>query len=355
MYEKQKHFLVRAACWATAASLLWLCLRYLLGWLLPFLLALGIAALVDPAIEAVRRRMHLRRVFLSAVFTLLLFSAAAALVATLLKHLLRQANEALQRLPAYLTGLPALADSIFRRLESFSASCPAGLREDMEQLVARLPEQFSALAGDFSAAGLRFLASLAASLPQAGLFCVTTALAMFFSVSTYPAIAAFVRRQLSPAGQTWAKGLRNHLFSTLGKWLKAQCILLTLTFFQLLVGFLLLRQPYALLLAVTVALIDALPVFGTGTVLLPWSALLLLAGNVPRSLALAALYAVIAFVRSVTEPRIMAAQAGLPPLPALVAMYAGFRALGVGGMILCPIALLLLKQLHDAGYLKLWK
>ena len=99
----------------------------------------------------------------------------------------------------------------------------------------------------------------------------------------------------------------------------------------------------------------ALPVFGTGTVLLPWAAVCLLAGQAPRAVALAALYAVISAVRSLLEPKVMAAQAGLPPLAALAAMYAGFRALGVAGMILLPMALLFVKQLHDEGYVGLWK
>ena len=98
-----------------------------------------------------------------------------------------------------------------------------------------------------------------------------------------------------------------------------------------------------------------LPVFGTGTVLLPWAAACLLLGQAPRAVALAALYAVISAVRSFLEPKVMAAQAGLPPLAALAAMYAGFRAFGVAGMILLPVALLFVKQLHDQGYVGLWK
>ena len=141
----------------------------------------------------------------------------------------------------------------------------------------------------------------------------------------------------------------------MGKWCKAQCILLGITFCELLAGLLLLRQGYALLLAALIAVIDALPVFGTGTVLVPWGALCLLTGNVPKGLGLLALYGVISLVRSVLEPKIMAAQVDLPPLAALAAMYVGFCAFGVAGMVLCPMALLFVKQLHDSGWLRLWK
>ena len=88
---------------------------------------------------------------------------------------------------------------------------------------------------------------------------------------------------------------------------------------------------------------------------LPWAAACLLLGQAPRAVALAVLYAVISAVHSFLEPKVMAAQAGLPPLAALAAMYAGFRAFGVAGMILLPVALLFVKQLHDQGYVGLWK
>ena len=71
--------------------------------------------------------------------------------------------------------------------------------------------------------------------------------------------------------------------------------------------------------------------------------------------ALLALFAVISVVRSVLEPKLMAAQAGLPPLASLCAMYVGFCAMGVAGMVLAPMALMLVKQLRDGGYIRLWR
>lgn len=82
---------------------------------------------------------------------------------------------------------------------------------------------------------------------------------------------------------------------------------------------------------------------------------LVVLGTVAAGLVLLALYGVISLVRSVLEPKIMAAQVDLPPLAALAAMYVGFCAFGVAGMVLCPMALLFVKQLHDSGWLRLWK
>lgn len=354
MQEKQRAFLVRTAYWAVWAVLLWLGVRYLLRWLLPFLLALALAAAVEPVIAWCRRRMGLKRGFTAAVVTIAVTGAILALAAVIVWQLIRQAAELLGQLPELLAGLPGMTEDLRQRLEDFCAACPQGLRSWLEEVPALLGTLAAGVAQRASEACITAAAALAAALPGVFLFCGTTALAVFFTAGSYPRVMAFFRRQLGHRLDR-ARGVKANLLSTLGKWCRAQAILLGVTFCQLLAGFLLMGQRYALLLAAVTALVDALPVFGTGTVLLPWAAVCLLAGQAPRAVALAALYAVISAVRSLLEPKVMAAQAGLPPLAALATMYAGFRALGVAGMILLPMALLFVKQLHDEGYVGLWK
>ena len=354
MQEKQRAFLVRTAYWAVWAVLLWLGVRYLLRWLLPFLLALALAAAVEPVIAWCRRRMGLKRGFTAAVVTIAVTGAILALAAVIVWQLIRQAAELLGQLPGLLAGLPGMTEDLRQRLEDFCAACPQGLRSWLEEVPALLGTLAAGVAQRASGACITAAAALAAALPGVFLFCGTTALAVFFTAGSYPRVMAFFRRQLGHRLDR-ARGVKANLLSTLGKWCRAQAILLGVTFCELLAGFLLMGQRYALLLAAVTALVDALPVFGTGTVLLPWAAVCLLAGQAPRAVALAALYAVISAVRSLLEPKVMAVQAGLPPLASLAAMYAGFRALGVAGMILLPMALLFVKQLHDEGYVGLWK
>ena len=353
--QREKAFLIKAAYLAAVLAVCWLMLRYALVWLLPFLLALGFAALMEPVITLARRKLHLQRGFLAAVLTLALLALVITLGVVLVGQLIRQVTELAQRLPELLSALPALADRIAQRLRSFCAGCPDGVRQWITQALEHLEQTASeALSGLYPAA-LRLAGSMVSALPQVMLFCATTALALFFTAAAYPKLMAFLRRQLSPQRLQTAAAIKASLVTTIGKWLRAQCLLIVITFFQLLAGLLLIRQPYALLLAVVIAFIDALPVFGTGTVLLPWAVLCCLEGNFPKGIALTALYLVIWLVRSIMEPKLMAKSAGLPPLPALMAMYVGFCAMGVAGMIFGPILLLLVKQLHDGGYLHLWK
>jgi predicted PurR-regulated permease PerM len=110
-----------------------------------------------------------------------------------------------------------------------------------------------------------------------------------------------------------------------------------LTFLQGFIGLALLRVPYAFLLAVLLAVVDFLPLLGTGVILLPWAAVSLLLGEVKLGIGLAVLYGVTSVVRQVLEPKLIGEGLGLHPLVSLAAMYGGLRLFGVWGMILAPL------------------
>lgn len=355
MYEKQKQFLIRLAYIAACLFLFWLFFRYLAVWLLPFLIAMGLATLAEPGINFCRVRLHFKRSFTAAVFTLLLVGLLITLLSLMIARLFDEAYAFLTQLPHYLTALPDLASELRARMERFCAACPENLRVWMDAMTDQVLGQVVNIFSSFSEKCLDQITKAVTSLPQVLLFCATTALAVFFTTSSFPSVMAFLRRQMTEPRLQKARGVKANLFSTLGKWLKAELILFAITFVLLFIGLLLIGQDYALLLGLLIALVDALPVFGIGTVLIPWVLVCLLVGDVPRGIALVALYAVISLVRSIMEPKIMAAQAGLSPLVALAAMYIGFCTFGVWGMILFPILLLFVKQLHDGGYLKIWK
>ena len=136
----------------------------------------------------------------------------------------------------------------------------------------------------------------------------------------------------------------------LGGWFRAQLKLMAVTFVLLLTGFLLLRIQMPLVLALTVALLDALPLFGTGTVLIPWGLLAMASGNLRRGTGLLLLYGLAALTRNVLEPRLLGSQMGVSPLLTLLAIYGGYRAFGFGGMLLLPILTMLGAELLRLKY-----
>ena len=353
--QKKKDFLIAAAYWFTVAAIGYLCLRYLLGYLMPFLLALAIAGGCEKGISFLGRKLHLKRSFLAAVVTLTLVSSFAALLAAGVSALLRQAMSFLAELPLYLQQLPRFSDEMLQRLEEFCTSCGADMRPWLQEGVHSLTSQLGVWLGKLSQRCLQWVTAAVSRLPRAALFTVTAALAVFFTIGSYPQIKAFLRRQFSEERRRSLREFRDGTVTSVKQWLRAQLLLLGITFAELLAGLALLRMPYALLIAAVTALIDALPVFGSGIVLLPWAAICFCSGAMPRGLALTALYAVVTLVHNLAAPKLLATQSGMTPLVSLLAMYVGFCAGGVWGMLLGPVAAMLLCQFRENGLLHLWK
>lgn len=344
----------------TITVLLWIIgavvfFKWLLAPLLPFLLALALSAMVEPLVQKIRRGMKVRRSFAAGLVTTLLLLVLGGGVTLLLARLAVELREWSGRLPELMERFPVIWNGMLDQLERWYAASPSLIRSALDLLAGQLMEEGPSLAGTAGTRLMGAASSLLSALPDAGLFLATTVLAVYFTSLNYPAILAFLKRQLPATWQAKCRDAAHCFRSTILKWLRAEFLLILSTFAILLTGFLWMRLDFALLAAVFTALVDALPVLGTGTVLFPWALGCFLMGDTGRGLALLALYAVGLIAHTLLEPRLLAGQADLPPITALLAMYLGFRFMGVGGMILLPVVLLLLKQFQDAGVIRLWK
>lgn len=353
--QRKKTFLLHLGALLGVLLIVYFSSRYLLLWILPFLAAYAVAAAIEPALLWMRRRFHLKRGFCAAVLTLALLSLVFTLVGFLGVGLFREMTDLLASAPQLLEGVPALFLRFEQRLDQYCAACPAALRGWLDAALRELAQLSSHLFSVLSEKLLDIFTRVVASLPQLVLVCVTSILAILFTSAAFPAVQSFVKSQLPSRGVQLLSTLKSTAGQTLRKWLRAEVTLLLLTFVQLLVGFWIVDLRYPLLAAFLTTLVDALPIFGAGTVLIPWGLLCLLFERVPLAIALFVLYACVLIVRSIAEPRLMASQAGLPPIASLLAIYLGFCVMGVWGMLLFPLLLLFFKQLHDGGVIRLWR
>lgn len=334
---------------------IWLFFQYLLTPLLPFLLALGLSALLEPWVQRLRSTVHLRRSFAAVVLTTALLLVVGGALAFLLLRLGMELAAWSSHLPEAIAAFPALWNGALNRIEGWYISCPPFIRSTLDFMATALGENATAVVGKLGSFLMEKISALAAKLPSVGMFCVTTILALYFTSVSYSAILAFLKRQLPPSWQKRCRAAVHCCRSTLLTWLRSELLLIFVTFCILLLGFWLMKLPYALLAAFVIALVDALPVLGTGTILLPWAVFCLLLGDTGQGLSLILLYAAALLTHSLLEPRLLAQQSNLPPVTVLLAMYLGYHLVGVSGMILLPVLLLLLKQLQDAGIVRLWR
>ena len=338
---------------AAAAAAVYLTVRFLLPWTAPLLLALGFAALAEPAVAALNRR-GLSRGAAAGLVTLLALSL-------LLAGLFLLASRGVAALTGLLSALPGQTDALIRAL--------AGLEERLLALVSRaaggstylktaldaVGETLYRIPSELSRALLALLTRLAQGSPDVLIFAVTAGIGAYFISAAYPRVLAFLRAQLPERLRRRFAGLGQDLKLSFGGWMRAQLILMLITFFELLLAFWLLRIRGAVLLAALTALIDALPVFGTGAVLVPWALALLLLGETGRGAGLLIAWALVSLVRSCIQAKLVGDQIGLDPIASLLAVYAGWRVCGIWGTLSFPILLVTLQQLNDKGMLRLWK
>ena len=143
--------------------------------------------------------------------------------------------------------------------------------------------------------------------------------------------------------------MKKTVVAAFGGYLKAQVLLSVGVFFILLAGFLITGQSYALLLALGLAVLDFIPLLGSGTVMIPWAVIAFLTRNYPTAIAVILIWSVIAVFRRMAEPKVVGDQTGLSPVLSLVSIYAGMKVGGVMGMILGPIVVLVVLNLVGIG------
>ena len=329
----------------------WLGIRYFLPLALPFLLGAGLALTAEPMVSFFCRQMHIPRPVSAGIGVSMAFCCIAMLLLMLGAFLIRE----LGILAGILPNLEDTAMSGLSSLQSWllelTSHTPQSIQPLLNQNVTEFFSDGTALLNRAVAYVLSLAGGLLSHIPDSALSLGTAIISGFMISAKLPKIKAWIaarmpREKLRPILQA-LKRMKN----AVGGWLLAQVKLMGMTLAILAAGLLILRIPYALLWALAISFIDALPVLGTGAVLLPWALICLLQSETARAIGLVGIYVIISVTRSVLEPRLVGKQLGLDPLVTLMALYAGYKLWGFGGMLLAPLltvtALQLVPQRKD--------
>lgn len=315
----------------------WMGIKYFLPLCFPFLLGMGLALLAEPVVRFFCRRLRFPRPVAAAIGVTATFSGVAVLFLLLCAFLIRE----LGILAGILPDLTDTARAGLTLLQSFLLDLVQRLPQSIRPfLVQNVTDLFSGGTALLEKA-FRYVLGLAGSIlthvPDSALNLGTGVISAFMISAKLPGIQKWIRNHLPREKLRPILRTLNRMKKAVGCWLMAQIKLAGMTLILLASGLLILRIPYALVWAFVIALVDAVPVLGTGTVLLPWSLILFLQGDNARSIGLLGLYAVISLTRSVLEPKLVGKELGLDPLVTLFALYAGYKLWGIGGMILSPL------------------
>lgn len=323
-----------------AALGLWIFLRYLFGLFAPFFLALLLAAAIEYPVRLCTVRLHLPRAAASGLCTALLFAGMGFGFYWLLNALFGEVQRLSRALPETAQLFSRAAEWLDRLSLRLIISVPEPLRATAKQALLQGLEALRAMPPRLFGALTALTGDLMRRLPSVLLFLVTALTATYFFSSDLPELRRKIAAQLPVRYRRNMQNARRHTLRCALCYLRAECLLAGMTALVLTIGFWLLGIDFPLLLGCATALIDALPVFGAGAVLLPWALFCLITGELQRAIWLAVLYALCAVLRSLAEPKLLGRELGLPPLVTLLASYVGLKLFGFWGLF-CPFFLML--------------
>lgn len=344
---KMRAFIIQFAYYCIILLLIYAAFRFAAPLFGPFIAAFFVAFLLKPLINFIAQRTGIRRkvvAVLSLIVFYILFIALLIVVGTRLVLLVRDAFAALPDMYAVLIK-PAL-DGLQNSLIGLITDVNPEARSMITELSAHISTALSGFFSSLSTTALGALGNTAVSVPSVIVNTIIMIVASFFFAADYASIANFIAGCLPERGREMLFRVKNTAVEVLFKFLRAYLLLMILTFVELLIGLTLLRVEYALLLSLFIAVVDILPVLGTGTVLIPWGVVALILGNVPQGIGILILYGIITVVRQSLEPHVVGQQIGLHPLVTLMCIFVGASLFGIVGLFGVPVAVTIFMQVR---------
>ena len=334
---------------ALAVWLAWRLGPPLLSLFAPFLCALVAAALLNGPVRRLQRLLGWNRSLLTFLVLVVLFALIGAGAGLLGYAAAGQLVSLVQNWSGLLASLQSTLDQVEVLLSNLLTLVPPQITELVQGVVDSLLEWLSVAVPDALAALGRVAGEKAMGLPSFVIALVIFIMATYLLTADFPYLRARAAQHVDEGLLRFLVQVKAISLGAFGGYLKAELLLSVGVFFILLVGFFVIHQPYGLLLALGLAVMDFIPIIGAGTVMVPWAFIALFMGDLSTAVELMVIWGIIALFRRVMEPKFVGDQTGLSPILSLVSIYVGMKAGGVLGMILGPTILLICLNLAAMG------
>ena len=333
----QKEFLIKFAYWAVWGGLVLAAVKMIGPVLLPFIAAFFVAWILSFPVAFATERMHIRRRIAAVAVVLLFYGLAGLVIGFLGNRIMLLGQELLGEVVRFVS------ETIFPMMKHFCA-WTAGLTgetvggevlrtagTESAEAVSRAGELLTGMSGTL----LQQVSGIAVNIPGMCFKLLLAVISTVFMELDFPQIMHFLEKIIPEKWKETVSAVKKGTFGTMGK---------------LAAGLLLLQIEGAFAIAFLIAVLDILPVLGTGTVLLPWAVIAFAGGNARMGIGVMGLYLIITVVRNIVEPKLVGKQMGLSPVVMLPCMILGLHFFGILGLFGVPLLASFLKKLYSDGY-----
>lgn len=315
---------------------------------IPFLIAFIISLIIEPAIKYLMKKTKITRKLSSIIIFLIVFSIIIGSIVWGTISLVSESTNLLQTLNIYIDKAYTQIQDAIGKISITKISISNNILNLAEDTSREILLKLSTWLSTF----LTKLINMITSIPTIAIYTVITILSLYFICTDKIYILDLMEHHMP---KKWVEKIGIHIkeiTKTLGGYLKAEAILILVTFFISLIGLYILKfsgmnVKYPLLIALAIGFVDALPILGAGTILVPWAVISALNGDIKLGIGIIILWIIMSIIRQILEPKIVSGKIGIHPIFTLIAMYTGYKIIGVMGLLIGPIVLIILKNIFS--------
>ena len=313
---------------------------------MPFLIAFIISLMIEPAIKYLMKKTKITRKMSSIIIFAIVFAIIIGSITWGIISLISESTNLLQTLNIYIDKAYVQIQGMMGNLGISRISISNNVLNIAENASKEILVKVSKWLTEF----LTKLINAITSIPVIAIYTVITILSIYFMCTDKIYILDLMEHHMP---KKWIQKIAGHvreITKSLGEYLKAEAILILVSFVISVIGlysfkFIGMNIKYPLLMALAIGFVDALPILGSGSVMVPWAIISALNGDIELGIAIIVLWIIMSVVRQLLEPKIVSGKIGIHPIFTLIAMYTGFKVIGVMGMLVGPIVLIILKSI----------
>ena len=351
--EKRREFLINFAYFSIICLIIYFAIKFLSSYFTPFLIGIFASFIVQRPALFLSKKTKISKNLLTILFVVLTYAALLGLVVIISYFGYTFISDFIKNdIPNYIPTIKSAFEGINLKLGVFFKELPKSLIQTLNTFPERLIETVTSWGGTFiTNVGI----NVVKATPSMIITIIVTLVASCYIAKDYDKVITFIKNQISAKALDIITDIKELFTKNIFKILRGYLILMFITFLELCVFLAILGKPNFATLAAIIAIVDVLPVLGTGTIVIPWTLYSRLTGDYFSSIILILAYIIIAIVRNFLEPRIVGQQIGLNPLVMLISLFVGLRLLGFAGMLLLPLSMITITELQKRGKINIWK
>lgn len=330
----------------------YLLFKYVAPLVAPFLVAVFLAFLIEPLVGTIQNRIRLPRPVAVGITMLLVFGGLVLIITLAVTRLIVELVHLSAFLPKYILNIQAVLQLWQKKAGNYYANLPADVIQFVNKELSTYNLKSVIERAQFvTGKALNVVLQLVSAVPFWVVLVIISGIATYFMSKDKKVIIMFWIKVLpAPWGKKTLE-IAKDIFQAVINYVRAQLILITITFLQTMIGLYIIDAPYVLLMALVIGVADLIPVLGPSSIYIPWIIWEFITGDSGFAVKLLLLFAIVIIVRQILETKIVSTTMGLHPLGTLMSMYVGLKLLGGLGVVAGPLFLITIKAFVSAGLL----